>query len=164
MPVATNDMELHNMVMRGIEASAVEISDTLTEIVKDNVQYEVYDAYNPLVYERRHEIWDIGFYESWIYIPEKSESNSFAYKVFSDEESMTEADQKATFGLDDMLVRAHSYDYMPPEYHANPDSRKPYYEPRDYWTPAMDQFRDEEVALVIRVLTNNGFEIIRVGI
>lgn len=91
----TSDTMLTHILSIALQKALKRTMEALVEIVQGYVQSEVYDAYDPLVYKRRHDLFGKGgFYESWTYSEVESMGGAlggdrtFISKIFSDAKSM----------------------------------------------------------------------------
>jgi hypothetical protein len=148
----TSDEILTHMISVDLQKALKKLVEAIVEIVRGYVQSEVYDAYNPIKYERMHDLYgEGGFYESWSSSEIESVGGNtgggrtFLSKIFSDPDLMFYIPEDFVHGsfegegdrrenLDKYIAEgvAASYDFV-----VSPDVDD-YAAPRDYWSPVID--------------------------
>jgi len=169
-PKIINDRTLAHIISIDLQKALKKTTEAILEMLQGFVQSEVYDVYDPNVYQRMHDTGEGGFYESWVASDVESDDGglsggrSFSSKIFSDAKKMAYIPEEFVHGslFDENMTdlfgnqsqhdgggdRTENLDKFIAEgvknsydWAPHPDAEFDYTEPRDYWSPLIDLLR-----------------------
>lgn len=153
--IIDNDETLAHVMSIDLKRIVIKVAESVVDVLKGFVQSEVYNVYEPKVYERQHA--DGGFYGSWTYDDIKVgagsllNSREFGTTIFSDPDEMTLDPMNFIHGspiggmFGDIDRRDEMDAAIAESFHKDPrhdvhtkDGSGAWEKPRDYWTPFID--------------------------